>query len=102
LRPSTWEGFRSRPDLLAIARQGGTYPLARADDTGGGALGRAFGNRMMGLPSAAQPQKVEGSASLDITINGIGPNYKARTSMDGMFKDVNLNKGRSMQMAEDI
>ena len=41
------------------------------------------------------------AASLDTTVNGIGPNYRARTSVDGLFKDVNLNKGQSMPMAED-
>jgi hypothetical protein len=41
------------------------------------------------------------AAGLDINLNGIGPNYRARTSVDGLFKDVQLNKGRSMPIAED-
>jgi hypothetical protein len=31
----------------------------------------------------------------------LGPNYRTRTSVDKLFKDVNLNKGRSMPVAED-
>jgi hypothetical protein len=42
------------------------------------------------------------SAALDINANGIGQNDKAKTPIQGMFHKVNLNKGRAVQMAEDI
>jgi len=47
------------------------------------------------------PAKVEGSAKLTIDINGLpSPNYRARTSMDGMFKDVRLNAGKTQMLPE--
>lgn len=47
------------------------------------------------------PAKVEGSARLTIDINGLpSPNYRARTSMDGMFKDVKLHAGKTQMTSE--
>jgi hypothetical protein len=63
-------------------------------------LTRALKSGFVGRGPAV-PQKVEGSATIDLNVNGIGPNYKAKTTTDGMFKEVRLNRGRSTQMAEN-
>jgi hypothetical protein len=56
----------------------------------------------LGLPAgAAQVPAANVSGTVNVQIQRM-PNYKAKSSMDGMFKVVNLNKGRSMAMAEDI
>ena len=47
------------------------------------------------------PFKVDGNASVDITINSVsGQVSKTKTNVDGLFKDVKVNKGSQMQMAE--
>jgi hypothetical protein len=45
---------------------------------------------------------VEATGTVNITLEGPLANAKARTSMDGLFKDVNVSRGRQMQMAEDL
>jgi hypothetical protein len=45
-------------------------------------------------------QKIEGSASLDININGMRPGMSAKASADGLFKDVNVRQARAMPMMD--
>jgi len=46
------------------------------------------------------PVKVDVSATIDLNIEGLPtPNFRARTSMEGLINDVKVSTGRSMQMA---
>ena len=61
-------------------------------------MGRAFKSGVVG----GGAQKIEGSASVDITLNGFPAGTRTRTSAEGLFRDINLNRGRQMQQAEDF
>jgi hypothetical protein len=53
-------------------------------------------NRIGALGSAS-PGNPEGKVG--ITLEGFPQGVKARTSMDGFFKEVRVDRGRSMQAA---
>ena len=57
-------------------------------------------SRRTGFGGAA-PQKVEGNASLNIDLNGFPKGTRAKTEFGGLFKDVQINRGRSMPMASE-
>ena len=67
-------GHRAHPDLLGAARQSG----------------------LVGPPIK---HKVTGSASVDINLAGFPRGTTTKTSADGMFKTVKLNRGRAMPPA---
>ncbi|WP_407529437.1 hypothetical protein [Methylobacterium oryzisoli] len=48
----------------------------------------------------AAPQKVTGSASLDITFSNAPAGMKTRTNTEGMFRDVKVSKSRQMAPAD--
>lgn len=58
-----------------------------------------FGNAMK--QTGNTPQKVEGDATLRVKFDGLPKGAKTDTSMDGMFRKVSIDRGRSMKMAED-
>jgi hypothetical protein len=70
----------------------------------GSRIGDAMMGRFTASPLAAPqvPPKMEAVGSVNITLEGEGlAKAKARTTTDGMFRDVHIHRGRQMAMAVD-
>lgn len=53
------------------------------------------------MPRAA-PSEIRGSARLDINLNGLPSGSQVRSGFDGMFREMNISRGRPMQTADDL
>jgi hypothetical protein len=50
----------------------------------------------------ATPSEIRGSARLDINLKGLPAGSQVRSGFDGMFREMNINRGRPMQTADDL
>ncbi|KAA2236952.1 hypothetical protein [Salinarimonas soli] len=98
-----WHGWRGHPRAgLDGARPIGKTPTEDAQGTapGRGATARP-GDALMGQSFGGGTPKVDANGTVNVFLDGAFKDAKVRTSMDGLFREVNVNRGRSMQAAQN-
>lgn len=102
--PNAFSRVRSRADLARVSGAADViHPLGWAggrDSIGDRAVQRAFDTGVIGA-QPTKPVEVNGSGRLTIDLNGFPSGTRTRTSMEGLFKEIELKRGRSLTSADE-
>lgn len=99
-----WGDSGYDPDALPEARRRAgldrsNYSPAWPDDWRPGAAARAA--RDAGAFGAGQTTAPSGTAKLDVTLNGFPSGWRARAEGGGLFREVEVNRGRALVTASE-